>query len=283
MCAHVNRQLFEVLWASAPVHSPAFTLIVPAITSVPLSALEKEGQDNDVAICKAVLYGASEVHKGVYSGLPRLAPTFPLRDGFLAYLMQFVHISSLPTLLILGSSKADASEVHTQNCRGAMSSNVWSSQQRKMNFKFIACHHLFDNSIYFCNFRFLGLGESYDFERLMVWGGWGSLSFAVTFLLLNDICNNKRVAAQCISATLPQWYSRAWSSPEFQLQGLGPDGDDWQAKFLFWCVILQVIQLLGDIVAQQVGLTYVNKEINNYVDLPDPASGVEDDWRRLYI
>lgn len=124
MCAHVNRQLFEVLWASAPVHSPAFTLIVPAITSVPLSALEKEGQDNDVAICKAVLYGASEVHKGVYSGLPRLAPTFPLRDGFLAYLMQFVHISSLPTLLILGSSKADASEVHTQNCRGAMSSNV---------------------------------------------------------------------------------------------------------------------------------------------------------------
>ncbi|CAK9228428.1 unnamed protein product [Sphagnum troendelagicum] len=154
MCAHVNRQLFEVLWASAPVHSPAFTLIVPAITSVPLSALEKEGQDNDVAICKAVLYGASEVHKGVYSGLPRLAPTFPLRDGFLAYLMQFVHISSLPTLLILGSSKADASEV---------------------------------------------------------------------------------------------------------------------------------IRLLGDIVAQQVGLTYVNKEISNYVDLPDPASGVEVDWRRLYI
>ncbi len=147
MCAHVNRQLFEVLWASAPVHSPAFTLIVPAITSVPLSALEKEGQDNDVAICKAVLYGASEVHKGVYSGLPRLAPTFPLRDGFLAYLMQFVHISSLPTLLILGSSKADTSEVHTLNCRGAMSSNVWSSQQEKMNLKFIACHHLFDNSL----------------------------------------------------------------------------------------------------------------------------------------
>jgi hypothetical protein len=117
----------------------------------------------------------------------------------------------------------------------------------------------------------------------MFWGGWGSLSFAVTFLLLNDICNNKRVAGQCISATLTQWYSRAWSSPEFQLQGLGPGGDDWQAKFLFWCVILQVIRLLGDIVAQQVGLTYVNKEINNYVDLPDPASGVEDDWRRLYI
>jgi hypothetical protein len=46
---------------------------------------------------------------------------------------------------------------------------------------------------------------------------------------------------------------------------------------------LQAIRLLGDIVAQQVGLTYVNKEINNYVDLPDPASGVEDDWRRLYI
>ncbi len=146
MCAHVNRQLFEVLWAHGPVHSLAFTLIVPAITSVPLSALEKEGQDNDVAMCKAVLYGASEVHKGVYSGLPRLAPTFPLRDGFLAYLMQFVHISSLPTLLILGSSKADASEVHTQNCRGAMSSNVWSSQPQKMDFRFIAFHHLFDNS-----------------------------------------------------------------------------------------------------------------------------------------
>jgi len=146
MCAHVNRQLFEVLWAHGPVHSLAFTLIVPAITSVPLSALEKEGQDNDVAMCKAVLYGASEVHKGVYSGLPRLAPTFPLRDGFLAYLMQFVHLSSLPTLLILGSSKADASEVHTQNCRGAMSSNVRSSQPQKMDFRFIAFHHLFDNS-----------------------------------------------------------------------------------------------------------------------------------------
>lgn len=51
----------------------------------------------------------------------------------------------------------------------------------------------------------------------------------------------------------------------------------------FHGLVVQVLHTLGDVVAQQVGLTYTKHNLKDVASLVSLTDGVENDWRRLYI
>ena len=56
----------------------------------------------------------------------------------------------------------------------------------------------------------------------------------------------------------------------------------WHQPNFPWLVV-QVLHTLGDVVAQQVGLTYRKHNLKDVANLVSLTDGVENDWRRLYI
>jgi hypothetical protein len=56
----------------------------------------------------------------------------------------------------------------------------------------------------------------------------------------------------------------------------------WHQPNFHWLVV-QVLHALGNVVAQQVGLTYTKHNLKDVANLVSLTDGVENDWRRLYI
>ena len=98
-CAYVVHELFEYLLANSPIQSPAFGLVVPMISRAPGSVLTEDANTNNVKIYAA---SVNSVLSETIGHLPKLPPTFTLRDPFLAYLSHYVHAMGLPTLMLLG-------------------------------------------------------------------------------------------------------------------------------------------------------------------------------------
>ena len=98
-CAYVVHELFEYLLANSPIQSPAFSLVVPMISRAPGSILTEDANTNNVKIYAA---SVNSVLSETIGHLPKLPPTFTLRDPFLAYLSHYVHAMGLPTLMLLG-------------------------------------------------------------------------------------------------------------------------------------------------------------------------------------
>lgn len=103
-CAQVAHYIFEFLSTSASIHASNFTFIVPVISRIPGSVMKVDIDNNKAAIFTAFLNSASENDKGTTGYLPKLPPTFPIRDPFLAYLFHFVHATGLPTVLLVAPS-----------------------------------------------------------------------------------------------------------------------------------------------------------------------------------
>jgi hypothetical protein len=99
-CAYVVHELFEYILANSPIQSPAFSLVVPMISRAPGSVLTEDANTNN----NVKIYAASvnSVLSETIGHLPKLPPTFTLRDSFLAYLSHYVHAMGLPTLMLLG-------------------------------------------------------------------------------------------------------------------------------------------------------------------------------------
>ncbi|XP_024395936.1 uncharacterized protein [Physcomitrium patens] len=101
-CGRVVHDLFEYLLSNAPIQSPGFSLVVPAISRMPGSVLNMDTGNN--ANIYAAFFNRTSEGSGNLDGLPKLPSTFAVRDGFLAYVFHYVHATQLPTLVLVSPS-----------------------------------------------------------------------------------------------------------------------------------------------------------------------------------
>lgn len=116
-CGRVVHELFHYLLSNAPIQSPDFRIILPAISRMPGSTVDMDTRSNNVNTYTAFVNGTSE-NTGTVDHLPKLPSTFTLRDGILAYMIHYAHATGLPTQLLVGPStqgvaapKNDSTEV----------------------------------------------------------------------------------------------------------------------------------------------------------------------------
>ena len=116
-CGRVVHELFYYLLSNAPVQSPGFSLVVPAISRMTGSILNLDKSKNE-NIYTAFVNCVSE-NTGALGHLPRLPSTFAVKDGLLAYVFHYAHATGLPTLVLVGPStaaqKKSSSEVLPKN------------------------------------------------------------------------------------------------------------------------------------------------------------------------
>jgi len=102
-CGRVVHELFHYLLSNAPIQSPDFCILLPAILRMPGSTVEVDSRSKNVNIFTAFVNGTPE-NTGTWDHLPKLPPTFTLRDGILAYMIHYAHATGLPTQLLVGPS-----------------------------------------------------------------------------------------------------------------------------------------------------------------------------------
>jgi hypothetical protein len=121
-CGRVVHELFDYLLSNAPIQSPGFRLVVPAILRMPGSTLNVDTSKN-VNIFTAFVNATSE-NTGALGQLPKLPSTFAVKNGLLAYIFHYAHATGLPTLVLVGPStegvaaqKKGSNEVLAKNLR----------------------------------------------------------------------------------------------------------------------------------------------------------------------
>jgi len=102
-CGRIVHELFHYLLSNAPIQSPDFCIVLPAISRMPGSTVEVDTRSKNVNIYTAFV-NSTPGNTGTLDHLPKLPSSFTLRDGILAYMIHYAHATGLPTQLLVGPS-----------------------------------------------------------------------------------------------------------------------------------------------------------------------------------